>query len=112
MNPSEPSADLTPENFPDAPTPPPPLKPGSLIGGLIGGIAAAGAAGVLRGLLVYVTKMEIGYAAIGVGLLVGLGVRFFARGEMGLPFQIVASGCALLGVLIGKCATVVNFFKE
>ncbi len=89
---------------------PEPQPSGSLPMALLGGVLAAAAAGVVWGLIVFYTRTEIGYAAVGVGFLAGLAVVFFGKGR-GIPFQIVASACAVLGIAIGKYATFFNFAK-
>lgn len=65
------------------------------------GIAAAIAAGGLWAALVYVTNLEIGYAAVGVGFLVGLAMsRTTAQRTQQLAYA--AAVFALLGLATGK----------
>lgn len=65
------------------------------------GIAAAAAAGGLWAALVYVTNLEIGYAAVGVGFLVGLAMsRTTAQRTQQLA--VAAALFALLGLAAGK----------
>ena len=47
-----------------------------LIMGLVGGVLAASVGGVLWGLIVKWTEYEIGYMAVGLGLLCGFGVLY------------------------------------
>jgi hypothetical protein len=69
--------------------------------GIVGGIVA-----MLLGTAVWVavtvtTEFQIGYMAVGVGFVVGLGVRFLGKGtETG--FRVVAAGLALLGCALGN----------
>lgn len=65
------------------------------------GIAAAVAAGGLWAALVYFTNLEIGYAAVGVGFLVGLAMsRTTAQRTQQLAYA--AALFALLGLAAGK----------
>lgn len=65
------------------------------------GIAAAAAAGGLWAALVYITNLEIGYAAVGVGFLVGLAMsRATAQRTQQLAYA--AAVFALLGLAAGK----------
>lgn len=72
----------------------------ALIGASIGGIVGAFAwamVGVMFGL-------EVGYLAIGVGFLCGLGAALGARSKAGLISGLVASGVAILAIAVGKFA--------
>src|SRR5438034_8501239 len=69
---------------------------------VLAGLVAAIAGGIAWGLIVKWTDYEIGFAAWGLGFLVGMAVLVATRGSRGLPFQAIAIGCALLGILIGK----------
>ena len=62
---------------------------------------AAVVGGVGWGLIVKWTDYEVGFAAWGIGFLVGLAVVTAAR-TRGVVLQVVAVLCALLGILIGK----------
>ncbi|MBI5779758.1 MAG: hypothetical protein HZA49_09940 [Planctomycetes bacterium] len=80
--------------------------------GFLGACAAAIVAGIIWGLMVILTNYEIGYAAIGVGVLAGYGV-YFASGKKGGPvLQILASASSIIGVLIGKYITFYHFFRK
>jgi hypothetical protein len=90
-----------PPEQPSTAPPPPPTGAGlalALVGGLIGAILG----GVAWGYLVKSTEMELGIAAIGVGILAGFGVALFARGKRGAPLQAVAALAAAIGILWGK----------
>lgn len=67
---------------------------------LAAGVAAV-VGGAIWGLIVSYTDTEIGFMAIGIGLLAGYAVVWFT-GRKGLPLQIIAVGGALVGILIGK----------
>lgn len=69
--------------------------------GILGGALGAVIGAVAWGLLTWVTHVQIGYAAIGVGFLAGLGVRLLGRG-IDPSFAVVGAVMALLGVLLGN----------
>jgi hypothetical protein len=97
---------------PSAWVPPPPEQPATataaaptaadlalaLVGGLVGAIVG----GIAWGYLVKTTEMELGIAAIGVGVLAGFGVALLARGKRGAPLQVIAALAAAFGILWGK----------
>jgi hypothetical protein len=101
-----------PSTPPSAWVPPPPGQPAAvapspatgadlalaLVGGLVGAIVG----GVAWGYLVKTTEMELGIAAIGVGILAGFGVALLARGKRGTPLQVIAALAAAVGILWGK----------
>lgn len=68
-----------------------------LIGGLIGAAIWAG--------LIYYTGFEIGYVAVLVGFLSGVGVRFGAsRWDYGLGPGLAAVAVAIMALIVGKVA--------
>jgi hypothetical protein len=79
---------------------------------LLAGIVAAVVGGVAWGLIVKWSDYEIGFAAWGIGFLTGIAVLTATRGVRGLPFQAIAVGCALLGILIGKYLAFVWVIQE
>lgn len=85
---------------------------GSLVPAVIGGLVAAVIAGAIWGLITVVTGYEIGWVAWGVGILAGYGAVVFARGQRGVPLQLVAVGAAMLGVAIGKYVTFYAVLKQ
>jgi hypothetical protein len=66
---------------------------GGLIGALIGAIVWA--------ILTVVTKFEIGWEAVGVGFLVGFGVRKLGRG-IDPVFGYVGAALSILGIALGN----------
>lgn len=74
------------------------------------GLAAAvagGLAGALAGAAVWAgvamaTDLEVGYVAILVGFLAGLGVKLGARKQRGVVLQCIAAGLAVVGLLAAK----------
>lgn len=75
-------------------------------------LVAAAVSGVLWGLIVKWSDYEIGFAAWGIGFVVGMAVATATRGSRGLPFQLVAIVFALLGILLGKYLSFVWVIQE
>ncbi len=81
------------------------LVPTAIPMAIAGGLCGAVAGGILWGLIVKATDLEIGYMAVGVGLLCGLGVELFTCGKRGVPYQVVATACSVFGIVLGKYAS-------
>ena len=79
---------------------------------ILAGLVAAIAGGVAWGLIVKSTDYEIGFAAWGIGFLTGLAVLTATRGARGLPLQVIAIACALLGIVLGKYLAFVWVLQE
>jgi len=79
---------------------------------LLGGVLAAVVGGSIWGLIVIATGYEIGFVAWGIGLLAGLGVVLFSKGQRGVPLQVIAVLTSVLGVAIGKYVTFFYFFRR
>jgi hypothetical protein len=77
-------------------------RSGVLLTAALAGLAAAVVGGIVWGLIVKWTDYEIGFAAWGIGFIVGTAVVFGAQGRRGLPFQVVAVALALFGIVLGK----------
>ena len=88
------------------------ITPHAFLRGLIGGAVAAAVGGVLWGLIVKWTDYEIGYMALGIGLLCGFGVVIFSGGRKGYPLQAIAVVCSVLGILAGKYAAFFFLLRE
>jgi len=73
----------------------------NLVMGVLGGFLAAIVAAVLWGLITYVTSFQIGFMAIGVGILVGLGVKYFGSGLTPV-YGVVGAVLALFGCVLGN----------
>jgi phosphate/sulfate permease len=73
----------------------------SLPKGILGGVIAALLAAILWGIITGITKWQIGWMAVGVGALVGFGVRRFGRGTSS-KFGFVGATLSLSGCLVGK----------
>lgn len=76
--------------------------PFAILGGLMASIVGA----VLWAAITAATEYQIGFMAIGVGILVGYAVNFFGKG-MTTTFAIAGAVFALFGCLLGNLLTVV-----
>ena len=79
-----------------------PIPARSIYNGALGGAIAAAVGAAVWGLIVWLTDYEIGFAAVGIGLLVAWAVYFASGRRKGLPLQVVAVLEAVAGVLVGK----------
>jgi hypothetical protein len=77
----------------------------SLLLGIFGGLGGMVIGAVLWAVITLVTDYQIGWMAVGVGFLVGAGVRFLGRGTSN-SFQVVGGALALIGCLLGNLLTV------
>lgn len=77
-------------------------RSGTVLTAVLVGLGAAVVVGIGWGLIVKWTGYEIGFAAWGVGFVVGTAVAFGAQGRRGMPFPAIAVALALGGILLGK----------
>src|ERR1041385_8332079 len=87
------------------------VKQQDILYGIIGGLAAAVVAALLWALITVSTKYQIGYMAIGVGLIVGVGVRIFGAG-VDKYFGVVAAVLALFGCALGNVLSQLAFAAD
>lgn len=73
---------------------------GAMLGGLAGALIGAG----LWAIITVMTNFQIGWEAVGVGFLVGFGVRALGRGIDPL-FGYVGGALSLLGIVLGNIVT-------
>lgn len=78
---------------------------------ILGGLSAAIVGGLIWALITVTTKYQIGYMAIGVGLLVGFSVRYFGAG-IDYAFGVVGAFFALLGCALGNLLSQVAFIAD
>ncbi len=76
------------------------------------GIAAAFISGAIWAAIIVWTNMQIGYVAIGVGWLAGQGVFIGSGKKRGTLLQVMAVGCAILGLLLGKYFWVASIIHD
>lgn len=78
---------------------------GSVLGAIIGGIVGAAiGAGIWAGVGI-ATDKQVGWIAILVGVLAGLGVRFLGKGKT-IQYGIIGAVLAFIGVVVGNILTV------
>ncbi|MGH3015386.1 MAG: hypothetical protein ACRDNN_10585, partial [Gaiellaceae bacterium] len=78
------------------------FEPRLLVPAVLVGLAAAVAGGIGWALIAVTTDYEIGFAALGIGILAGYAVVLATRGRKGLPLQVAAVVSSLLGIALGK----------
>ncbi len=74
------------------------------------GVVAALVGAVLWAVITVTTEYQIGFMAIGVGLLVGFAVRYFGKGTT-QPFGIVGAVLSLAGCVVGNLFTIFGFIS-
>lgn len=83
-----------------------------IVPAVLGALAAAIVAGVAWGLIVILTNHEIGYVAIGVGILAGYAVYWASGKKRGMQLQLIASAASIVGILIGKYISFYHFYTQ
>jgi hypothetical protein len=81
------------------------FEPRLLVPAVLASLAAAVAGGIGWALIAVTSGYEIGFAALGIGILAGYAVVLAARGRKGLPLQITAIVSSLVGIALGKYFT-------
>ncbi len=69
--------------------------------GIVGGIVGAAIGAGIWAAVTLITDYQIGWMAIGIGFLTGLGMRFFGKGREPI-FGIAGAILALAGVVAGN----------
>ncbi len=78
------------------------VRSGVFLTAALAGAVAAMVGGVVWGLIVRWSDYEIGFAAWGIGFIVGTAVVLGAQNERGMPLQLIAVVLALAGIVLGK----------
>jgi hypothetical protein len=78
-----------------------------IIGGGIGGLIGA----VIWAAVTYITEYQIGWLALGVGFLVGLGVRYLGKG-IDTIFGVAGGVIALFSVALGNFLTALGYVAK
>ncbi len=78
------------------------VRSGVFLTATLAGLVAAIVGGVVWGLIVRWTDYEIGFAAWGIGFIVGTAVVLGAQHTRGLALQVIAVVLALFGIVLGK----------
>jgi len=86
-------------------------KEENLLMGLLMGFAASLVGAVLWGVITVTTGYQIGFMAIGIGLMVGFAVRFGGKG-LSPVFGISGAILALLGCVVGNLFSVIGFIAN
>ncbi|MFI2202396.1 hypothetical protein ACH47Z_16775 [Streptomyces sp. NPDC020192] len=99
-----------PGAFAAPPAPPVPGK-NNLALGLVAAVVAAVAVAALYGVVIGATKHEIGYAAVGVGFVIGLAAGKAGGRNPALPVvgAILALGSVYVGQLIGEAMIIADY---
>lgn len=82
-----------------------------LMNAIIGGLFLSIISALIWAVVTVATEYQIGYMAIGVGLLVGMGVRFFGAG-IDQVYGIIGAFFALLGCLLGNLFSQIGFIAD
>jgi hypothetical protein len=79
--------------------------------GFAGGVIAALLGAIVWAVVTVTTGYQIGYMAVGIGLLVGFSVRFLGKG-MDQIFGIMGAVLALAGCLIGNFFSIIGYVGQ
>ena len=80
----------------------------SLMMGITGGLLGAAIGAILWAIITVLTKYQIGYMALGIGFLAGIGVKLLGKG-VDAKFQYTGAALALVGCLAGNLMVVIIF---
>jgi len=78
---------------------------------IVGGLLATIISAIIWAVVTVATEYQIGYMALGVGLLVGFSVRFFGAG-IDKKFGYLGAFLSLLGCLLGNLFSQVGFIAQ
>jgi len=84
----------------------------TLLPATLGGLLAALVGGAVWALIAEASGYEIGFMAIGMGILSGEVVVLCAQGKKGPPLQIIAVLSSILGILVANYIMFFNTVKE
>jgi hypothetical protein len=79
--------------------------------GIAAGVAAMLVGAVLWAVITVTTEYQIGFMAIGVGVLVGFAIRRFGNGRA-MTFALGGAVLALLGCVFGNLFSVIGFVSK
>ena len=80
---------------------------GGIAGGVIGGLIGA----ALWAVITYLSEFQIGWMSVGVGFLVGYGVRLLGKG-IDKSFGVVGGVIAFLAVALGNFLAALGFLAK
>ena len=78
----------------------------NLFGGIIGGALGALIGAVLWAVITAITEYQLGIVAIGVGYLVGFGVRKLGK-SIDMYFRIIGAILTLIGIALGNVLVII-----
>ena len=84
--------------------------PSSLEYGFIGGLGVGLLGATIWAVITVVTKYQMGYMAIGIGLLVGATVKYLGQGD-NIVFGIIGGAISLFSCLLGNLLSQVGFYS-
>lgn len=84
---------------------------GNFVGGLIGGLVAAAIGAVAWAAITVTTQFQIGWMAVGVGVVVGFAVRKFGNGAES-RYRILGGALALVGCVAGNLLSAIAFVAQ
>lgn len=85
--------------------------PGNFVGGLVGGFIAAVIGAVAWAAVTVSTQFQIGWMAVGVGVLVGFAVRKFGNGAES-RYGVLGGALALAGCMAGNLLSSIAFAAQ
>jgi hypothetical protein len=83
----------------------------NILAALVAGFVASLVGAVLWAVVTVTTEYQIGFMAVGVGLLVGYAVRVFGKG-IDTYFGYIGAGFSVLGCLLGNLLSAVGFVSQ
>lgn len=87
------------------------LPQGSITKAIIGGALFGLIGSTMWASVAYFTNYKIGWLAIGIGFIVGIGIRFMGKGS-GEKYKLIGAAIALLSCIVGDYFTVVAFASK
>jgi|GEM_PF-712059 len=78
---------------------------------VFGGLLAAACSAIVWAVVTVIIEYQIGWMAIGLGLCVGLSVRFFGRG-LGRHYAYLGAALSLLGCVAGNVLSLIGFIAQ
>jgi hypothetical protein len=84
---------------------------GNFWAGVLGGVIGAVIGAILWGIISVWLDRQIGWMAVGIGVLVGFGVRFLGKGTS-IKFGIAGAILAILGCIAGNVVMIYILFSK
>lgn len=84
----------------------------NILGGFGVGLVASLLCAIIWDKFSYYTGWQFGYAAIGVGYIVGLAVVFGAGKKYGISLQVISALLSLSGILLGQTLMISDYIRD